>query len=69
MEYRVKLYPDGPEGKAKPDQNVNAESEKAAAEKLHGGPLYEQGANHQLRAEARVIIAGKSLPKKSFYEK
>jgi hypothetical protein len=69
MEYHVTLYPNGPEGgPLTPEQTVNAGSLIEAAEKLYGRPLHQQGANHQLRAVVRVIIAGKSSPKTSFFE-
>jgi hypothetical protein len=52
-----------------PVQTVNAGSFLEAAEKLYGKPLRERGANHELRAEVWQIIAGRSGPKKSFFEK
>jgi hypothetical protein len=69
MECRVTLYPNGSEGPRTPEQTVNAESLLEAAEKLYGQPLHSQGDNHQLRAVVRMIIAGKSSPKTSFFER
>jgi hypothetical protein len=68
MECRVTLHPNWPEGEPTPEQTVNAGSLIEAAEKLYGRPLHEQGANHQLRAVVRVIIAGKSSSKTSFFD-
>jgi hypothetical protein len=69
MECRVTLYPNGPEGGPTPEQTVNAGSFIEAAEKLYGRPLHERGANHQLCAVVRAIIAGKISSKTSFFER
>jgi hypothetical protein len=44
-----------PEGKAETAeyQEVQAETEKEAAEKLHGGPLFKQGTAEKIRAMVR----------------
>lgn len=68
MDFRVRWFPDGPEGEATSEQTLNGGSPKEAAERLHGGPLHEQGANHQLRAQVRVTIIGKTY-KILFFER
>jgi hypothetical protein len=63
--YWVQLWPNG-KWDGKPYQEVRAGSPKEAAEKLHGGPLHEEGSPHQIRAQVR--IAGRSTGI-AFYER
>jgi hypothetical protein len=51
--FRVQIWPKGARPKAY--EKVEADSERAAAEKLYGKPLSEEGMLHQLRAIVRPI--------------
>ncbi len=48
--FQVQLWPDG-KWDGKPYQKVDAETAKAAAEKLYRKPLKENGSNFQIRAQ------------------
>jgi len=50
--FHVQIWPEGESPKAY--QEVEAETEKDAAEKLYGKPLREEGFLHQLRALVRT---------------
>jgi hypothetical protein len=50
--YQVQLWPDG-KWDGKPYQQVEAPSEKAAAEKIMGRPLATKGSNFKIRARVR----------------
>jgi hypothetical protein len=51
--FQVQIWPEGESPKTY--QQVEAESEKDAAEKLYGKPLREEGFLHQLRALVRTL--------------
>jgi|HubBroStandDraft_6_1064221.scaffolds.fasta_scaffold112064_2 hypothetical protein len=51
--FHVQIWPEGESPKAY--QQVEAETEKDAAEKLYGKPLREEGFLHQLRALVRTL--------------
>jgi hypothetical protein len=61
--YRVQLWPGG-KWDGQPYQEIEAHSAKEAAEKVHGGPLNEEGGHHQLRGRVRPLGQGEP---KDFY--
>ena len=52
--YQVQLWPDG-KWDGRPYQKVEAPSEKAAAEKIYGRPLVQQGNMARIRARVRAL--------------